>query len=74
MHYSSKRHLNDDEMSKFNIPTHSKAYKLKFDHIIEERSYDIENQLIDEGYRIHSDELVQVSTNVYNYIVIVIKS
>jgi hypothetical protein len=74
MHYSSKTHLDDDEMSKYQIPNHAKAYKLKFDHIIEERSYDIENQLIDDGYQIHSDELIQVSTNVYNYIVIAIKS
>lgn len=73
MHYSSKTLLDDDEMSKYKISSNFKAYKLKFDHIIEERTYDIDNQLVDEGYVIHSEDLIQVSTNVYNYVVIAIK-
>lgn len=70
MHYSSKTLLDDDEMSKYSISKDIKAYRLKYDHIIEERSYDIENELIDQGYHIYSEELIQVSTNVYNYVVI----
>lgn len=74
MHYSSKTTLlDDDELSNLEIPKGSRGYRLKFDHIIEERSYDIENQLLAEGYMIHSEKLIQVSINVFNYVVIASK-
>ena len=73
MIYSSRSKVDLDDFQKYNIPEGSMAYELQYDHIIEERSYDIENELICEGYKIHFEDLIPVSINIYNYVVIVSK-
>lgn len=74
MIHCSKRPLDLSEYAKYDISKEFNAFEYKFDHIIEERSYDIESDILEEGLIIHHDELIQVSINVYNYIVIVSKS
>lgn len=73
MVYSSRSKVDTCDFQKYNIAQGSVAYKLKYDHIIEERSYDIENELIGEGYTIHFEDLIPVSVNIYNYVIIVSK-
>ncbi len=70
MFYSSKEELEISLYTKYGIPMDEIAFIYKFDHIIEERSYDIENEFSFSGKTIYYSDLVQVSTNVFNFIVI----
>lgn len=74
MIFTHQEELDLSLYDKYSIPFDRKAYIFTFDRIIEERSYDIENEVISMGYTIHNEDLKQVSTNIFDFILIVSKA
>lgn len=74
MSYSFKKEkLSPDQIQKYGLDPQLCLYRYVFETIIEERSYDIENEYLDKGHIIHFQDLIQKATNIFDYVLVVSK-